>query len=684
MTDDNSKYLEVFFEETAVHLQVLNDRVLELEEDPTDLEILNEIFRSAHTLKGMAATMGFDAMAKLTHKLENIFDLLKSQTIKADKKTIALIFDCLDTLSDIEADLQSGIDDERDVSALLDRLNHAEEGATAEEEKEEVMPAEQWNTELQSIEMADMEVIQAAAAEGYQAFSLAVKIEDSSMMKNARVFLVMSKLEQHGDILYSEPHAEILENEDFGSVFKLLLLTKDNMETIEAAAKDNSEIEDVLIKMVTAEALCETEETTAKPEETSSIGKEEAREPIKDQGKAAKKKSSSKPMAGNHSIRVDIQKLDDFLNAVSELLIHRTRLEDLTKQHEIFEMREPLEQVARITTELQDLVLKIRLQPVSTVMTSFPRMVRDLGKELGKTFRLVIEGEDTELDRTVVSELGEPLIHLLRNSADHGIEPAERRKELGKDPEGLIQVTAYQEGNRVVLMVKDDGKGIDSQTIKESAEHKGIATEGLNEKELQQLIFHPGFSTAKEVTSISGRGVGMDVVKQKISSLGGTIEIISEVDKGSIFKINLPLTLSIIDSLLVKVEAETFAIPLDIIEKVVEVQAGDIVETYGRSLYVREDEPVPVIWLKNELDLSQQEQSIQHLVLVQLGEYRYALSVNELVKQQEIVIKKLGKELTDVNKYLGATVLGNGEIVLILDVTAIANESVGEQHVQTI
>lgn len=676
--DDNSKYLEVFFEETAAHLQVLNDRVLELEEDPTDIDSLDEIFRSAHTLKGMAATMGFNAMAVLTHKMENVFDLLKSQAIQADKQTISLIFDCLDTLSAIEEDLQNGEEGERDIGNLLERLNRIAEG-TAEEEGEGEEAEEkqtEWNTNLQSIEAADADVVETASSEGYHAFSLAIKIEETSMMKNARVFLVLSKLEEHGDILYADPSAEVLENEDFGSIFKVLLLTKDDQETICAAAQDNGEIEEVLIQEVTAKDLQEMNQSDEE-EKGKDLSQEAER-------KEVKKKPKHKSAASNHSIRVDIQKLDDFLNAVSELLIYRTRLENLTQEHGIFEMREPLDQVARITTELQDLVLKIRLQPVSTIMTSFPRMVRDLGKDLNKSFNLVIEGEDTELDRTVVSELGEPLIHLIRNSADHGIEKAARRKELGKEAAGLIQITAYQEGNRVVLMVKDDGKGIDPKVIKESAERKGIPTEGLTDKELQHLVFHPGFSTAEEVTSISGRGVGMDVVKQKISSLGGTIEILSEVDKGSTFKINLPLTLSIIESLLVKVEQETFAIPLDIIEKVVEVKPDAIVEAYGRSLYIKEEEPIPVVWLNKELDLPRQNAQEYHLVLVQLGEYRYALAVNDLVKQQEIVIKKLGKELGNVKKYLGATVLGNGEIVLILDVTAIANESIGESHGETV
>ena len=367
------------------------------------------------------------------------------------------------------------------------------------------------------------------------------------------------------------------------------------------------------------------------------------------------------------------------MNAVSELLIYRTRLESISQDNQIKEMNEPLEQFARITTELQDLVLKIRLQPVSTVMTNFPRMIRDLGNDLGKKYNLVIEGGETELDRTVVSELGEPLIHLIRNAADHGIEMPEDRQKIGKDPAGLIHISAYQEGNRVVLTVRDDGKGLNPQAIKESAERKGIVTTGLSDIELQHLIFHPGFSTAKEVTGISGRGVGMDAVQQKIHSLGGTVEIISAVNQGTTFKINLPLTLSIIDSLLIKVGDSTFAIPRGIIEKVVSPGPGEIIQTYENEIYTTGG-ATPVIRLTEVLGMEDTNNPEPYLIIVKLGENRFALKIDDIIKQQEIVIKDLGKELSQVNCYSGATILGNGEIVLILDVTAIANESQGVQN----
>lgn len=673
--DDNSKYLELFFEESDEHIQSLNDCVLDLESDPENQEIIDDMFRSAHTLKGMAGTMGYDSLAQLTHKMENVFDLLKKKTIKADSRSIELIFSCLDSISAIVEDLRQGGEGVLDVADLVVRLNAVSEGEqdASVEEKTVVESDDNFNSQLHFIDESDVAVIESAAADGYQAYTITIKIEETSGMKNARVFLVMSKLDQQGEVLHSEPNAEVLENEDFGSIFKVVLLTQADEETLKEAALNNSEIEDVLVKAFDSNDVVSEKEIEEK------VVLEAKTVPVEEAKKETVKKTASKSTQSNQTVRVDITKLDDFLNAVSELLIYRTRLESISQDNEIKEMNEPLEQFARITTELQDLVLKIRLQPVSTVMTNFPRMIRDLGNDLGKKYKLVIEGGETELDRTVVSELGEPLIHLIRNAADHGIEMPEDRQKIGKDPAGLIHISAYQEGNRVVLTVRDDGKGLNPQAIKESAERKGIVTTGLSDIELQHLIFHPGFSTAKEVTGISGRGVGMDAVQQKIHSLGGTVEIISAINQGTTFKINLPLTLSIIDSLLIKVGDSTFAIPRGIIEKVVSPGPGEIIQTYENEIYTTGG-ATPVIRLTEVLGMEDTNNPEPYLIIVKLGENRFALKIDDIIKQQEIVIKDLGKELSQVNCYSGATILGNGEIVLILDVTAIANESQGVQN----
>ncbi|WP_407371282.1 chemotaxis protein CheW [Carnobacterium sp.] len=679
--DENSKYLDLFFEETDEHLQSLNEQVLELENNPEDSSIVDVMFRSAHTIKGMAATMGYDTMAKLTHKMENVFDLLKQKIIAADTISIALIFDCLDTLSDLVEDLREGNDAERDISNLAKRLDQVSSGESAIEDASELEQetGSSLNLALKKVEDSDLMIIDAAKEDGYNAYVLAIQIDEESSMKNARVYLVMSKLEQHGDVLYSEPGTEVLENDDFGNIFKLIYVSQLDEETVHNLALDNSEIEKVLIQTIQqADDLMVKMAETFQPEEKPV--EEQKIEMVTEPQAATKVPSKGKAQnhAMNQSIRVDIGKLDSFMNLVSELVIYRTRLEDLTEQLLVSEMKEPLDHVARISSELQELVLKIRMQPVSTVMTRFPRMIRDLGNDLGKEFNLVIEGEDTELDRTVVSELSEPLVHLLRNSADHGVEMPADRVKLGKDPKGTIKITAYQEGNRVVLTLSDDGKGVNPTIIKESAERKGISTESMSDKEIQQLIFHPGFSTAKEVTSISGRGVGMDAVKQKITELGGTVELESVVNKGTTFKINLPLTLSIIQSLLVTVGQDTFAIPLGIIKTIVKVTEEDIIRVHNREVYKYEGLAVPVIRLNQALSMETNEESNLHLVLVKHGESYKALAVDDLVRQQEIVIKKLGQELKMLKNYLGATILGDGSIILILDVSAICSERIGE------
>ncbi|ALV22065.1 chemotaxis protein CheA [Carnobacterium antarcticum] len=680
--DENSKYLELFFEETDEHLQSLNEQVLELEKHPEQSEIVDVMFRSAHTIKGMAATMGFDTMAKLTHKMENVFDLLKKKSIQVNEKSIALIFDCLDTLSDLVEDLREGNEADRDITTLVEQLDAVADGKnTAAEEKSEEEPEEKdedFNLTLHTLDDSNRQVIESAKESGFNAYVVAVKVAEDSSMKNARVFLVMSKLEQHGDVLYVEPNAEVLENEDFGTVFKLIFLSKLEEEEVKNLALDNSEIEDVLIQTIT-ETTLETDalihEAAVEEDEKPVTLTEDVLVP----DKAAPKTKAPQKQAMNHSVRVDIEKLDTFMNLVSELVIYRTQLEDISSQVQASELEEPLEQVARISADLQELVLKIRMQPVSAVMSRFPRMVRDLGNDLGKEFELVIEGEDTELDRTVVSELGEPLIHLIRNAADHGVEMPEKRLELGKNPKGQIKITAYQEGNRVVLTVSDDGKGVDPAAVKASAERKGIATEGLSDKELQQLIFHAGFSTAKEVTSISGRGVGMDVVKQKINTLGGTIEIDSVINRGTVFKVNLPLTLSIIQALLIKVGNEVFAMPLGNVQKIIKPKSVEIIQVHNREIYMFENTAVPVVRLNEAFDIAAVDDENLHLILVKQGEKQYALVVDDIIRQQEIAIKKLGKELSMLKKYLGATIMGNGGIIMILDIASICQASASQE-----
>lgn len=698
--DDLQKYRDLFFEETDEYLQSLNENLLILEKDTESPGIIDEIFRSAHTLKGMAATMGYTTMTELTHNMENVLDLFKTGKLKVSSEAVTVIFSCLDKLQEIVEDLRRDHYPDYDISELLFDLS----GLTKEEEKsspeeEPVMPAapvvEPEGMVHEEVSEVDASVLRQAFEKGFRGYSILVKVMESCMLKGARAYLVVNKLEQRGEILSTSPSVEELEEGNFDRVFKLLFVSMSEREEVLEAVENVAEIEEVVVKeireedlsdmfSVPAAAAAEEPKTLEKPLKKTRTTKK-AKEPkvVKDPKEAKLKKAkepaqpleparqrseekSSSPHA-NQSIRVDLSRLDNFMNLVSELVIYRTRLEELSTQYKATEINEPLEQVARITSDLQDLVLKIRMQPVNVVFNRFPRMIRDLSKELDKDMDLIIEGEETELDRTVVSELGEPLVHLIRNAADHGIESAEERLEKGKNPKGTIHLSAYQEGNKVVIKVGDDGKGIDPDKIRESAQRKGIPTEGLGKSELIHLIFNPGFSTNTEVTSISGRGVGMDVVQSKITALGGSIDVLSEVGQGTNFVIKLPLTLSIIQALMVHVGKETFALPLGLIEKVVKVLPGDIRDAHQGEVYIYREKVIPVLRINEALHLAP-EGTNQHIILVNIGGKQYGLVVDGLIGQQEIVIKKLSGALSRMKEYLGAAILGNGDITLILDV----------------
>lgn len=675
--DDNSVYRTLFFEETDDHLQQLNDHVLALESNPQDTALLNDIFRSAHTLKGMAATMGYDVMTQLTHKMENIFELFKTATLSVTSDSISLIFKCLDRLSELVEDLREEKELQpnqiTDLLLELDQVEQQSQNQSDQQHSETITsdtPLAQLSLEFEQLDSSDLFVIEQAVAGDYHAFSIAVRLEKDSMLKGPRAFLIMEKLEQSGDILHTEPSAEQLEEGDFDSDFRLVYLTQNELAEVQKNIASNSEIEEFQVEPFQANPSQATNET---------LTTDTTKEPTT-KTKATKETMTHHASVSNQSIRVDLSRLDSFLDLVSELVVYRNQLEDVSHRENIEAIKDPLEQVSHLTSELQDLVLRIRMQQVNVVFSRFPRMVRDLSTELGKEMDLVIIGEETELDKTVVSELSEPLVHLLRNSVDHGIESPEEREALGKSRKGTIRLAAYQEGNRVIITLEDDGKGLDPQVIKASAERKGLATEGLSDEEIQQLIFHPGFSTAEKVTNISGRGVGMDAVQSKIANLGGTIELWSRPNKGTRFTIKLPLTLSIIQALMVRVGTETFAIPLDLVERVVIIKEEEVIQTVSQEVYRFQEDLIPIIRTDQLLGIEGNTVGKKFAIIVNSEQQYYGLLADELVGQQEIVIKKIDPLLQQLDRYQGATILGNGSIALILDVNAICGEKKDERQ----
>ena len=676
---DTSQYMSMFIEESLDNLQTLNESLLDLEQNPEDIDKVNEIFRVAHTIKGMAATMGFTELAELTHKMEDVLAEFRSGELKVTQDVVTVLFDCLDTLEKMVDNVQEGSDETVEIDGIIKALeeikaigqsldNSSNEAVNEESEKEIGKINGNLNFELNEY---DLSVIKQAKDKGFNSIEVKITLSENTLLKSARAFLIVKDLEEHGEILKSEPATQEIENEEFDFELKFIVVTKNNVDEILAVVNGISEVEKVEASLIELENLeVETKEIEEKPVAKESVveNKPEAVKKPKDVKKPVHKKETKKM---HQSVRVDLERIDNLMNMVSELVIYRTRLEQIVMDHKSQELNETLEQVGRTTSDLQDLVMKIRMLPLDTVFNRFPRMIRDVSVELNKEINFVIEGADTELDRTVIDEIGEPLIHLLRNAADHGVESREVRIAQGKPPVGTIKLIAYQEGTKALIKVMDDGAGINVEKVRAKAEKKGINTEGMSEADIKNLIFAQGFSTNDVVTDISGRGVGMDVVKTKISALGGTVDVISEEGKGSTFIIKLPLTLQIIQALLVKVGEETLAISLGFIYRVIDYKEENIKRSNGKEVIVYRDNVIPLVRLNESLDIESSESNKKFVIIVNVGDKTIGLLVDSLLGQQEIVIKPLGKTLKGLDQYIGATILGNGLVTLILDIGAL-------------
>ncbi|MDU4586250.1 chemotaxis protein CheA [Clostridium sp.] len=682
---DTSQYMSMFLEESLDNLQTLNESLLELEQNPEDVDKVNEIFRVAHTIKGMAATMGFNDLAELTHKMEDVLSEFREGELKVTQDVVTVLFDCLDTLEKMVDLVQEGSDEKVDIESIMAKLAYIKENGN--KNQQENIPEESNSAEVKvshndsiglDLNEYDISVIKQAHEKGFNAVEIKVTLSENTLLKSARAFLIVKDLEDHGEILKSVPSTQDIENEEFDLELKFVLITKNTVDEILSIVNGISEV----VK-VEASAI-EIEETeTVEVEKVEEVKPKEVEEKAEESKKienvvevprkaAAKKPQPKKEVKKAHqSVRVDLERIDNLMNMVSELVIYRTRLEQIVTTHKSQELNETLEQVGRTTSDLQDLVMKIRMLPLDTVFNRFPRMIRDVSVELNKEINFIIEGADTELDRTVIDEIGEPLIHLLRNAADHGIESKEERIAAGKSPVGTIKLVAYQEGTKALIKVIDDGSGINVEKVRAKAEQKGINTEGLSESDIKNLIFAQGFSTNEVVTDLSGRGVGMDVVKTKISALGGTVDVISEEGKGSTFIIKLPLTLQIIQALLVKVGEETLAISLGFIDRVIDYKEENIKKSNGKEVIVYREDVIPLVRLNESLDIESSKTDKKFVIIVNVGDKTIGLLVDALCGQQEIVIKPLGKTLKGLDQYIGATILGNGLVTLILDIGAL-------------
>ena len=696
---DTNQYMEMFLEESREHLQSLNDGLLALENDPEEVSVVNDIFRNAHTIKGMSATMGFTKIAELTHDMENVFDLLRKEQMKVNDDIMDTLFKTIDSLEQmIESVGSGGPEDVVDITSFASKLSALASGKSISEAEPAPAPvaeAAQAPAAVSgpSIEYSDTDkdVISEATNSGMHVYHIKVSLSESCVLKSARTYMVMNSLDQVGEVVKSVPPAEDLEQEKFEHDFDVVFVTDSEIKPIEETLLSISEVETVEITDAAEEIkqsapaaapVAESAAPAAKDEPAADnmpapvsavpVAKPAAAPPAK------KPAADAKKLKGGQSVRVDIEKLDTLMNLMGELVINKVRLEQIGTTHRLTELTETLEQMDRVTTDLQTVVMKVRMVPVGQVFNRFPRMVRDLAKELGKELNLTIEGEETELDRTVIDEIGDPIMHLLRNSLDHGLEHPDQREAKGKPRIGEVGLIARHEGNNVVIMVTDDGKGIDADVIRRKAVEKGMISQdeadSLDDADAVRLIFLPGFSTAEKITDVSGRGVGMDVVRSKIETLGGHVDVETKIDEGSVFKIKLPLTLAIIQALLVKVQEEMYAIPLGSIDSTINITQEDIKTVRNREVIVLRGQIIPIIRLCDTLNVPrvhEAESDDIFVVVVHIGERKAGIVVDNLIGQQEIVIKTLGKLLAGLKVISGATVLGDGRVAMILDVSAL-------------
>ncbi len=707
---DVSQYLEIFLDETNEHLQSLNTQILALEQDPENMDTINEIFRAAHSLKGMAGTMGYKRMQNLTHDMENVFSEVRNGNIKVNADMIDVLFQCLDALEEYNTTIRESSDEgTNDNSALIKRLNDIMNGGSAPEAKEEAPAAKPAQAPasaggaLHGIKLNESQqsVLSEAIKEGKNVYGLTVKVQESCVLKAARAFLVFKAIEETSEIIVSDPSSQDIEDEKFDLTFSLVVVSDAGLDEILTASRSVSEIEDVtgdVLKLedvnagvasdepsgaaeVPAETAPETPAATpAAPEKAAPAAAQPAAQnhaPAQTNAPAAKK-TANKPVV-NRTVRVDIEKLDTLMNLVSELIIAKNSLVSASAMsgNSSQAVNEQIEYLESVTTSLHESVMKVRMVPIESTVNKFPRMVRDLQKKLGKKMELYMSGEETELDRTVVDQIGDPLMHLLRNSADHGLESAEVRKQRGKPEVGSIFLDAYQDGNNVVIEVRDDGNGIDTEAVKNKAIERGVITpeqgEAMSEKEIIGLLFNAGFSTAKVVSDVSGRGVGLDVVKSMIESLSGEVEVKSKLGEGSTWTIRLPLTLAIIQALMVEIGDEKYAIALGSIQTIEDIPPADVKLVQAKEVIQLRDLVIPLIRLNEILDVPSGKNPEDNLVVVVVkkGDKMAGLVVDELIGQQEIVIKSLGKYISKCKIISGATVLGDGEVALILDANAL-------------
>ncbi|PEX83516.1 chemotaxis protein CheA [Bacillus cereus] len=658
--------LNIFFEESEEHLQSLNENVLILEQNPADMGVVGEIFRSAHTFKGMSASMEFTEMADLTHKMENVLDEIRHGNILVNVNIIDVIFECIDNLEKMVADVQQGGMGNIDVASTKQKLEALLNG----------------NVEA-SMEQITQDNINNDDAVSHEVH---ITVEQQAILKAVRAIMCIEALQNLGAIQKTVPSIEEIEADAFGFEFTVFMGTDRSIEELKQVVLHVSEIEKVEVKqgsptrqevvtqeVVHVEEMIQSAVVTQVESPTEAAKQPASATPAKSTAKTKNSKGE------NRSIRVQLEKIERLMNMFEESVIERGRIDELAQTIQNKELIEHLNRLGDISKDIQNVLLNMRMVPIETVFNRFPRMVRMLAKDLGKKIDLQITGEDTEVDKIVIDEIGDPLVHLIRNAIDHGVETIEKRRDAGKNETGTIKLEAFHSGNHVVIQITDDGNGIYKEKVLEKAIKNGVVTEAeankLTDREVFDLIFQPGFSTAEVVSDLSGRGVGLDVVKHTIHSLGGHLIIDSEEGKGSTFRIELPLTLSIIQSMLVQTNDTRYALPLGNIVEAIRIKREDIQSLQGKDVLNYRDQIIEVKHLStvfgektvDEAFASYDSQMVPVLI-VRNTHRSYGLIVNTIIGQREIVLKSLGDFFAESSNYFsGATILGDGRVVLILN-----------------
>jgi two-component system, chemotaxis family, sensor kinase CheA len=646
---DNSEYLPMFLAEAREHLQELNLAVVKIEETPDDPESIDAIFRTAHSFKGMSATMGFAGMAELTHAMEDVFELLKQRAGGLSRDAIDVLLASLDALEGaVDAVDESG-EESIEQGPLVERLR-----ALTRADAEESAPAP-------AAPVADE-----APVDDQRVLQVTAQLSDDVAMPPVRAYMLLAALAEHGEIVQSNPAEDAVEG-FADKVIEVWLASDHEEHVVGGAAKEVPDVATVTV-LVHEPKAGTTDPGTVDPAPAAA-----ASAPVAD--KPAEEKKAAPAKKGSATVRVDAERLDQLMHFMGELVVHRTRVEGLAHQADVPGLVQAMQDLTRSSQALQQMVMQVRMIEVEAVFLRFPRLVRDLSSKLGKQVQLTLTGGETELDRTVVDALGDPMVHLVRNSLDHGLETPEERKAAGKDETGTLEISARHAGGNVVISVRDDGRGINARKVAEKAAEKGLilhdAIDTIDTPKAIELLFHPGFSTAEELSDISGRGVGMDAVRNMVRALGGEVLVTSEYGKGTENQIRLPLTLAIMSALLVETNGLPFAIPLDRVERTLLLSDHTIRSVAGRRMLVMRDDVLPIVDGSEALGHGASGDQATHAVIVRAGEQRLAVAVHHLIGQRELVTRALPPELENTAAVSGGAVLSDGNIALIVDCDAL-------------